>query len=689
MNKYKNLTPEEREELESNYLINSWSYSKITAFARNEKAFEASYIYGLYGKKSASTVAGNAYHSALENYFFNKKNGVQLDLVELQAVAFSYIEQVPANYWKLQKTTPTIEECQIKTIKMVNGLLENFMQEKAVYEDFIKDIIDVEVSGDEYVTVNGVDIALPVHFKIDLVFRTQDDKIIIADHKSKTSYTSEEEAQLAIGVQAMTYVLAYEEMTGLEVSEVWFIENKASKNKDNSSQLQPIKLTLTSGTRRMFEALIYEPLRRMLEAVSNPDYVYLINDSDNFVDKAELYEFWYRTMIAEVDDFNVDPTKKDLVAKRLKKIRDSSLEMIPPEVIKAFKEKADTFITFDLSNKNMTHQQKIEHALRSFNIIGQVAHEFIGYSSNTYLLQVSAGVSVKSVYSKRLDIANALDVANVRISNELVVHEGKSYLGIDFSKKREADLIFEPADLHEMKIPIGKDNFGNVIVWDFENHSTPHALICGATGSGKSVSIASTIEYAKLAGIDEIYIFDPKREFRRFHNQRDTFVYNDIEEIEEQMFLLVREMNEMVKNGKRKMTLVVFDEFADAVGAARRGKELNGAKSLEENLKALLQKGRSIGYRILAATQRASVKVITGDAKVNFPVQICFKVPKEVDSKVVIDEVGAESLSGRGDGLIKSPEYGGVVRFQAYYKPDAAHVTKKKIIEEAIIIEED
>jgi S-DNA-T family DNA segregation ATPase FtsK/SpoIIIE len=92
-------------------------------------------------------------------------------------------------------------------------------------------------------------------------------------------------------------------------------------------------------------------------------------------------------------------------------------------------------------------------------------------------------------------------------------------------------------------------------------------------------------------------------------------------------------------------------------------------KALEENLRILLQKGRSTGYRIMAATQRASVKVITGDAKVNFPVLICFRVPKEADSRVVLDESGAESLAGRGDGLIKSPEYKSTVRFQAFYKP--------------------
>jgi DNA segregation ATPase FtsK/SpoIIIE-like protein len=90
-------------------------------------------------------------------------------------------------------------------------------------------------------------------------------------------------------------------------------------------------------------------------------------------------------------------------------------------------------------------------------------------------------------------------------------------------------------------------------------------------------------------------------------------------------------------------------------------------KSLEENLKVLAQKGRSSGFRIIVATQRASTKVITGDTKVNFPVQICFRVPKEVDSKVVLDESGAEGLSGMGDGLINSPEYNGVQRFQSYW----------------------
>ena len=228
-----------------------------------------------------------------------------------------------------------------------------------------------------------------------------------------------------------------------------------------------------------------------------------------------------------------------------------------------------------------------------------------------------------------------------------------------------------------------------MIYWDIDNQATPHLLICGATGSGKSVSIVSTLQYALEAGITDIYIFDPKYEFTRFNGMKIK-VYNEIEDIETSMRKLVEDMQRRAKAGVSHKTLVIFDEFADAVAAAKSGKELDikeqvctgisaagmpkfemktvgRLKSLEENLKILLQKGRSLGFRIIAATQRASTKVITGDAKVNLPVQICFRVPKEVDSKVVLDESGAESLNGRGDGLMRSPEYPNVIRFQGFY----------------------
>jgi hypothetical protein len=425
----------------------------------------------------------------------------------------------------------------------------------------------------------------------------------------------------------------------------------------------------------------------MISAVSDPDYVYLINESDSFTDIAEIHEFWAKTMIAEVEDFNVKHNKKEMIRKRLKKIRDVSIATINPKIIKNFKQNASEFIQYDLSDKNMTEKEKIEHVLRTFGIVVNVAHIIDGYSSNTYLLEVSAGVKIQSIHSHRLDIANVLDVTSIRIMGNLKVYNGKSYVSFECSKKRNKDLIFDKSYLQGLKIPIGVDNYNQTIVWDLENHSTPHMLICGATGSGKSVSIRSTIEYLKLAGVNNIIVLDPKYEFK---NITGCQVYNDIEDIEKEMENQVLRMNELVKNGKKEMTAIVFDEFADAVSSSKSGKELDvfevieeqttrgirtkrvlshRMKSLEENLKILLQKGRSSGFRIISATQRASVKVITGDAKVNFPVVICFRVPKDIDSKVVLDEGGAESLTGMGDGLIKSPEYSDIVRFQAFYIP--------------------
>jgi len=690
MNKYKNIDQEQQESLLSNYLIDSWSFSKVRTFATNEKAFEMQYIYHCDGKSGSSAVAGQAYHSALNMFFTNLKEGVTLDIVTLEAIAYNYIDNVPANKWKLQKTTPTIDECKVSATKTVAQLLNNFMSEANVYLDEIDQVIASELYLTSWITVNGVDIPVPCHLQIDLIIKTKSGKRVVIDHKSKRSFTDDEEMKFTGGKQAITYVLGYEEETGETIDEVWFIENKASKNKEGSKQLAKHDIIMDADTRRLYEALLYEPLKRMIQAVGDPDYVYMINDSDSLTDKAELYDFWAKTMIAEVEDFNIPDNKKPLMRERMRKIRDASLASVTPTVIRNFKTFTEQFIPYDFTNKNMTNQEKIEHILRSFGIITKVQYVFDGYSSASYLLEINAGVQISSIQRYKLDIANALNVSNVRIHKDLFVYEGKSYLAIESGMKNTSTLSWDASKLSGYKLPIGVDNFQQTVFWDLDNHSTPHILVCGATGSGKSVFLRSTIEYALLAGISEVYIFDPKHEFKGYSSTSGVKVINDIEEIELQIMMLVEDMESRVKSGINRKTLVVFDEFADAVANSRKGNDLknygtevtgayqNGTaktkrvvksidKSLEENLKILLQKGRSCGFRIMSATQRASTKVITGDAKVNMPCLLCFRVPKEVDSQVVLGESGAESLNGRGDFLFNSPEYLHTVRGQAFY----------------------
>ena len=687
---YKNYTDLQVEELLSNYLIDSWSYSRVATFARQEKEFEMRYLYNVYSKTSATAAAGSAYHKALEYFFGKMATGEACDVIDMELIASDYIESIPADLWKIQKTRPTVQKCiEDATANAFKGI-RHFMTEQAIYTDNIKKIVGIEFRITEWIVVNGVSIPLPCNMVMDLIIKTPEGKTVIIDHKLRGSFTDEEDIAFVIGKQAITYVLGYETKYGDKIDEVWFFENKHSTNRDKSPQIRLNKVVMDDSTRRLYEAMLYEPLRKMIEAVSDPDYIYVINDNDNFISKAELYEFWAQTMLDEIEGFEIADNKRKLIEQRQKKIKDSSLKNITPNVMKNFKKYAEQFIPYDFTNKDMTKEQKIEHVLRSFGLMVQTAHTFEGYSSDTFLLEIGNGVAVSSVKRYRLDIANALNQPNVRVGDELTVHEGKAYLSIEAGKKATSTLMWDKTKLAGMKIPIGVDNFGATIFWDLDNQSTPHMLVCGATGSGKSVSIKSTVMYAIEAGVKEIYLFDPKFEFVKLHGKHGITVVSDISEIETQMALLVLEMEERVKSGSSNKTLIIFDEFADAVANSRKGKELNiygtevigeykngrpktkrvvvsQDKSLEENLRLLLQKGRSSGFRVVAATQRASTKVITGDAKVNFPVAVCFRVPKDIDSMVVLDETGAESLAGRGDFLIKSPEYSTTIRGQGFY----------------------
>ena len=393
-NKYASYTHEQLEELFSNYLIDSWSYSKVGTFARNEKAFEKNYIYCEPDKRSVSSVAGNAYHEALRRYFDTwSLVGPSYSLVDLTQEAYDYIDGVDDHAWKLTDKFATVELAKAEATSQVTDLLTNFFAEKDIYDNNISKVLSVEEKTETWVTVNGVDIPLPLHYIADLVVETEDGKHVIIDHKSKSAYTKEDELVLVHGQQAITYVLGYEATHDIRIDEVWFIENKASKNKDKSAQLKLYRLIMDEDSRKLHEYYLYQPLRRMLQAVSDPDYIYTINNADNMTDKADLYEFSARTIIAEVDDFpNIPDAKKALIAERHRKIKDSSLAMISPKVITAFRKSAASFVTFDYTHSNMTNSEKIEHLFRTFSKQVQVAHTIEGYSCDTYLCEVAAGV---------------------------------------------------------------------------------------------------------------------------------------------------------------------------------------------------------------------------------------------------------------------------------------------------------
>ena len=210
MNQYSSYNNDQLEDLFSNYLIDSWSYSKVATFSRNEKEFEKNEIYRERSKRSSSSIAGNAYHTAMEMFFKNLSDGVATSIVDMEQIAFAYIEEIPANSWKIQKTTPTIEECKIKATKSVSSLIRNFYNEQSIYTSDIDEVLGVELRCDEWLVINGVDIPLPCHANIDLVLRLKDEKIVIVDHKTKSKYTDDDELAFVCGKQAITYIKCFD-----------------------------------------------------------------------------------------------------------------------------------------------------------------------------------------------------------------------------------------------------------------------------------------------------------------------------------------------------------------------------------------------------------------------------------------------------------------------------------------------
>ena len=146
INKYSLLNGDELENHLSNFLIDSWSYSGVATFARNEKEFERRYIYREPSRRSATTVAGTAYHAALQHYFECLGwTGVEATIADMQEKAFEVIDNMKANDWKLGKKTPTVEKCVEAATKTANALITNFYKERSLYTSDIAEVIAVEV----------------------------------------------------------------------------------------------------------------------------------------------------------------------------------------------------------------------------------------------------------------------------------------------------------------------------------------------------------------------------------------------------------------------------------------------------------------------------------------------------------------------------------------------------------------
>jgi S-DNA-T family DNA segregation ATPase FtsK/SpoIIIE len=311
--------------------------------------------------------------------------------------------------------------------------------------------------------------------------------------------------------------------------------------------------------------------------------------------------------------------------------------------------------------------QEFNHILSSFNIKATCLsmHQVDNYVY--YDLKLHPRAKVREIQKYGDEISLALKKSKPSIK---VLHE-QGVVRVEFASPREKPLklfdIFTNDDVPSggLVCLLGQTVDGSKIWTDLLDN--PHCLVAGTTGSGKSTLLHNIIANVFNYNDADLYLIDPKRiEFGQYQGVRNTQVYHNYDDVIE----LLANMNEIMEDRYEKLRagwspqslkpiLIIIDEFADLIMQDK-------GDMFFERLCRLAQKCRAARMSILLSTQRPSVNVVNGAIKANFPARIACKVASHVDSKVILDSVGAENLLGRGDALLRD-NLRNMERFQVAY----------------------
>ncbi len=344
--------------------------------------------------------------------------------------------------------------------------------------------------------------------------------------------------------------------------------------------------------------------------------------------------------------------------------------------------------TFSLNQAELKDQAAlIKDKLEQFGIAVNMHEVHVGPTVVQYTLKPASGVKLSKITSLKNDLALALAAPAVRIEAPI---PGKSLVGVEIPNSARASVhmreVMESREYKgmgsDLKLALGRDVSGNAVVADLAK--MPHLLIAGATGAGKSVGMNSfliSMLYNNSPRELKFIMIDPKQVELRPYNGLPhllTPVITDPEKAATSLRWAVAEMNRRYKvcaeagarnideyNKHRKKVdrmpkiVIVIDELADLMMTAQ--------KEVEASICRIAQMARAVGMHLIIATQRPSVDVITGLIKANVPARIAFTVASSIDSRTVLDAVGAEDLLGAGDMLYLSGTMGKPVRVQGIY----------------------
>lgn len=345
-----------------------------------------------------------------------------------------------------------------------------------------------------------------------------------------------------------------------------------------------------------------------------------------------------------------------------------------------------------------TARAKLEETLKNFNVSAYISGIFPGPVITRYEITPSPGVKISSIISLSNDIALAMKSSgSIRVIAPI---PGKSAIGFEIPNSRRSIVtlreVLESSEFnaakHTLSFALGRYSDGSIAIANLEE--MPHLLVAGSTGSGKSVFLQSlilSIIYRNTPDDVKFLFIDPKRleltsyeQIPYLYDPRTTpdkvRVITDPKEAAKSLIALTRVMEKRYKKFEKAKVkniqsynrwaisnkqpqefyiVVVIDELADLM--------LQAKNVVEESIQRLTQMARAVGIHLVLATQRPSVDVITGVIKANLPCRVALQVSSKVDSRVIIDTPGAESLIGKGDMLFLGPNKSKPERIQGCY----------------------
>jgi len=398
-----------------------------------------------------------------------------------------------------------------------------------------------------------------------------------------------------------------------------------------------------------------------------------------------------------VNDSKEESKDEEIVEKQEKEdVTNPSYQLPPLSLLNKPKPK-DTSMDNAAIESNI---EKLEEVLKSFNVNAKVVEVHIGPTVAQYELEIASGTRVNKITTLSREIALALSKKDVRIEAPI---PGKSTVGVEFANDKPTSVSFyeimaskvmQQNKDKKLMVPLGKSIMGDIGVCEI--NKMPHLLIAGTTGSGKSVCVNGIIcsilmrakpDEVKLAMVDpkvvELSVYngvphlmcpvvsDPKKAavllakmVAEMEHRYQQFSETGTKKIEGYNEYIEKWNAKNPDAPKKKMPyiVIIIDELSDLMMVA--------AKEVEDSILRITQKARAAGIHLIVATQRPSTEVITGLIKANIPSRIAFAVGSGIDSRTILDQVGAEKLLGKGDMFFLPIGMNSPIRIQGSFITD-------------------